>query len=375
MSTENYQSTWIINDPTHTIYNTNFNDVIADIKTDSIGNSYIVFTSQIIPGMDTFGLTSTAGIVFGTTSDPTYIKVMKVDSAGNVIWVTSDPFFNPELATEEISPSDFPRISIDRLGNSYVTYSVSPNNIAVPKQSSIVVFKLDPNGKSIWVAYNGIIMYPNGKTISNSQNISDNALFNNNPDIATDFNGNSYVVYTRASPSVPSVPVVVLLKLNSMGRVVWSTVDPNIQNSSYIPSVPRIDIDCKNNIVITFVRKTMGLPTNVTIATAQFTSEGVFTWLTIISNGQLPSGFNLFTPIQAQSFVATTADGYSYVAYNAIGPTTNNSTVVMVSRLKPNGSIEWTTTNVYQQYSVITKSGNDIANYIVTDFQGNAYVA
>ena len=123
--------------------NPNFNTTVSDSFTDGMhrniiadasGNSYTVYFTQ--------------GRASGQTDTGVDdIVVYKIDTNGNIMWVRQNGTFNS--TSNGLNPS----ISLDGSGNIYVAYQSSgaASGQTFTGVYDIVVFKMDPNGNTLWV--------------------------------------------------------------------------------------------------------------------------------------------------------------------------------------------------------------------------------
>ena len=149
--------------------------------------------------------------------------------------------------------------------------------------------------------------------------------------------------------------------MNPNGIVQWFHDGSNDINSSPFNRIPSIDIDGSNNVYLGYAQSTNNSysPTSGTVS--KLNSDGVFQWSSITTN-------NL---VQANTSVAVTTDGFSYLVYSG---TVSSYVYIMVDKFTPNGTILWETSGNYLQFNIIPNAGNYNPGDITTDEEGNCYV-
>lgn len=215
---------------TWTVNNNSFNTSSAnlsypDLGVDGSSNIYVAYGSS--------------GVASGqTNTGSSDIVVFKLDTSGNTQWVRQQPSFNTD------DNDSNPKIAVDSItGNVHVCYStqgvasggVNPNNY------NTVIFKLDTNGQSVWTVQNQTF---NANTTDNMANI------------ATDGQGNTYLVYITGGiisggVSSGSVADIAVFKLNSNGQTMWTIQQPTF-NSPDGGNNPSIGADPSGNVYVSY---------------------------------------------------------------------------------------------------------------------------
>lgn len=267
---------WVIQQPS---FNTTGSDQTPKIALDSSGFVYVTYSTD--------GQVSGQSLVGGFD-----IAVVKLTNSGSVIWVRQQASF-------DTTGNDlFPSIAVDVQGNSYISYQT--NGVASGQTlngtQNIVVFKLDTNGNTIWVAQQP------------SFNLPDN---NSTPSIALDPSGNPCCVYVTSS-------AVVVFKLDASGNTLWEQSNTSFSVMG-INTSPSIACDAFGNIYVAY--STNGVvssqsSTGLTdIVVCKITSSGQTLWVS------QKSSFNTTSNDVAPS-IAIDSSGYPYIAYQTTGTAT-----------------------------------------------------
>lgn len=184
---------WIRQRPS---FDTTENDFSSSIAVDNNGSCYIAY--------HTYGITSGQ-----QNSGQIDIVIFKMDTNGNVIWITQKPTFNTEF-------SDFaPSIGIDPLGFLYIVYSTFgiTSGQTLTGLPDIVITQLDQEGNTM-----NVVQQP---TI--------NTLFENiYPTIAVDQQSNCYIAYYSVNPGMEEQLATQELIVVKMSNLVCVTGNTNI---------------------------------------------------------------------------------------------------------------------------------------------------
>ena len=203
--------------------NTNNVDQSPSISVDSSANIYVAY--------QTYGRTSG-----GTLKGFYDIVVFKMNTSGTLQWIRQQPIMNSS------SSSEYPSISVDSSGNTYVAYYASGRVSGGTSSGSndIVVFKIDTNGTLLWIKQEPIM------------NTSSIDWY---PSIAVDSVGNVYVTYitlgTVSGGTRFSGYNIVVFQMDTNGSLLWiyQTSNINTNNTDYNPT---ICVDSSGNVYVAY---------------------------------------------------------------------------------------------------------------------------
>ena len=202
---------------------------------DRFGYFYFTYITASVINSSVYD--SSANVNRGSTD----IVVVKMDSSGSVIWLKQTATFNSTVADKS------PSIAVDFDGNVYVGYVIDTNLAAIQGgtatgSTDIVLFKLDPEGNTLWTKQSNEI-----NTISPDTGIS----------LATDYSNNLLIAYFTSVAIVGGTVInpnteTVARKINSdNGSVIWSVQRPAI-NSDGNDYATKIAVDSFNNAYVTY---------------------------------------------------------------------------------------------------------------------------
>jgi hypothetical protein len=203
--------------------NSSSTDIYPSISVDSSANIYVAY--------QTYGRTSG-----GTLKGFYDIVVFKMNTSGTLQWIRQQPIMNSS------STSEYPSISVDSSGNTYVAYHASGRVSGGTSSGSndIVVFKMDTNGTLLWIKQEPIM------------NTSSIDWY---PSIAVDSVGNVYVTYitlgTVSGGTRFSGYNIVVFQMDTNGSLLWiyQTTNINTNNTDYNP---RICVDSSGNVYVAY---------------------------------------------------------------------------------------------------------------------------
>lgn len=308
----NGQSVWCRQQP---ILETTDNDIDPDICVDYNNDIYVIY-SKTDPNTDSIN-----------------IVIFKMDENGNTIWVKQPSDFNTNK--NDCSPS----IVVDPLGHIYVTFWSYDQDVTT---NQVMIFKLDTTGNFLW-----------SKKLK-TNNISGN---NHSQSVAVNKQGECYITHLCDEHD----NVIVILKINSIGDVVW-TQQKTIPDSDSI-GFPTITVNDDNCYLVC---NTSGQEHNIVIL--KLDTDGNTIW-----TKKNPS-FNTST---GDNFVSITVDKSNmlYVVYSTYGTVsgqlkTSSDGDIVVLQLDNMGNV----VNVLQQPTFNTEYDNVYPN-ITVDGNGNCIVA
>ncbi len=378
------------------------------LKSDALGNSYIVYT--------------TAGTVSGgTLRGSTDIVLVKVSSGGVLQWVRQVASINTSAA--EATPS----IAVDRDGNSYITYTTAGtvsggtyllnNDIVVARfntNGNLVWIKanttfstttteaapsiaLDPTGTNVYISYHTFGTTSGGIQVGNGDIVVSKiatatglitwirqlAILNTtgtegNASIAVDSAGNSYVIYqtggTVSGGTYLGNTDVVISKLDTNGIVAW-VKQPFQINTSLTESSPfSIAVDAGNNVYVAYTSTGtvsggtfMGGATPGDVVVSKLNSNGVLQWV---------REQNIFNTTSNEWEANVTVDpfGNAYVVYAAGGTVSGGTNLgpsdITILKLTNTGTIA-----TLLQLPVMNTVWNEGTPSISTDSSGGIYIA
>lgn len=273
---------WTLQEPS---FNTILEESLPAIAVDVNGNAYITYV--------------TSGTVANTNSGNKDIVVMKVSTSGTLLWTTQNALFN---TTEN---DLYPRIVVDQMGNSYITYGTDGViSGGVNSWTAIVVFKIDTNGNVVWTRQQA------------SFNTTDN---NYAPTIAIDNTNNIYVTYQSdgvVSGGTPSGSYdIVVFKMDSDGNLLWIQQQPSF-NTTLLDFAPVIAVDNNSNVIVAYNTNGVvngGVLTGSTdIVLFKLDTNGVFQWI------EQQAAFNTNSSANYPEINAD-ASGNIYVTYSTRG--------------------------------------------------------
>jgi hypothetical protein len=255
------------------------------------------------------------------------ICVVKMNTDGDVIWFRQQPSF--DTTEDDIDPA----ICVDTLGNVYVAYSTGGTASGQQRVTtvSIVVFKLNSNGDTLWV-----------KESSDFETSGNNYA----PNIATDPSNNVYVVYYMDDKTVPTeyYDNVILFKLSPEGQLIWTkkTQTFNTPGGNFNPTIA---VDDSGNCFVAYFCD--GLPASGQSDVGDFDiiifktdTDGNLQWIR-----QNPS-FDTSGRDWSPSIVVDTF-GSCYVAYysngTASGQNNSGSYDIIIFKMDTNGNVIWIT--------------------------------
>ncbi|MBF8965655.1 SBBP repeat-containing protein [Pontibacter sp. FD36] len=206
------------------VWATKIGGIGRDIALDASGNIYVTGNFK---GVGVFGAFTISGS--GTNN----FFLVKLNPAGNVLWVKSTP------ASHGVG------LGVDRAGYIYVTGSFADTRIFFEntdfssQSTDIFLVKYDPDGKEIWVRKIGGQDYDIAS------------------DITVDEEGNSYLTgrfqgvaqfetVSISSPFGPQEDAIFIAKYNAAGKLEWVKQTGGVRTQSY-----KIDLDPRGNILLT----------------------------------------------------------------------------------------------------------------------------
>jgi hypothetical protein len=188
------------------------NDVAQNIAADDYGNIYI--TGQFNSASITFDSLN----VITNASSPMDCFVLKLDSAGNVVWAKSAGGINEDYGIS---------LTVDRWGNPYITGYFESDSISF---DSITLNHLVNQNKGFVVKYDSSGIAKWAKSVS----ISTNSLLGNKITAAVDTNGNLYMTGAFNAPTISFDSIVLtnsttnymndiyIVKFDSAGNSLWA---------------------------------------------------------------------------------------------------------------------------------------------------------
>lgn len=259
----------------------NFDNLPVSQTIDNAGNLYILANNLSIP--------------------LNFYKLIKLNSAGQLLW-------NKNFTKLQCGNNGVPVrcLEVDNLGNIYFTASTYSNN------SDIAVYKVGPNGDSLWCSYlNG----PGNKwDNATSLAVSDSG---NVYACGTVWNGTSYDYAT--------------LKFDNSGNQKWVRYyDDNFHGTDYAYSV---DVDNNGNVYVT--GESYFAATSTRFATLKYNSQGVQQWVQFYTSDSLSDKGQIVKVLnQNEIYVA----GTSYGGHYSTGGTGNDFCVV---KYNASGQQQW----------------------------------
>lgn len=266
------------------------------------------------------------GVSTGTGYD--YLTI-KYNSLGDTLWTAR--YNGPDTT---IGSYDEPwAIVVDHQGNVYVTgESYSPTT-----GFDWATVKYDSSGRMEWVKrYDGIL----GSTDENSY------------DLTLDHSGN--IIVTGYSPGNMTSADFLTIKYDQSGDTLW-TARYNGTGNAY-DYATKVRVDSADNIYIT--GRSDGLNTQEDFATVKYDSNGNQLWVRRYDgSGQDDEPKDIVIDRNSDIYIT----GYS------IGATTGRDFLTI--KYNSNGDSLWT-----QRFNGSLGNGNDEANSIIVDGEGNSYV-
>jgi len=328
-------------------FNTSQSDTVPSLDVDANGDVYVAYISGGIVSGGTFS---------GGSYDIVVFKMLG-SQQDFIEWTRQSPTFNTSGDDTDHS------MIVDPIGNVYVAYStdgVASGGTFSDGIYDIVVFKLGPNGDTLWTRQN--------KTF-NTYGL-DGA-----PSIGVDFSGNTYIAYNTSgtisgeSNSGGSIDIVVF-KLDTDGNLIW-TRQNSIFNTIASDEIPSLIADPFGNSYIAY--RTQGVVSggvnngSYDIVVYKLDSNGNTLW-TRQNSIFNTAGVNTFPSISVD------VNGDVYVTYytdNVVsgGTFSGGSYDIVVFKLDTNGNTLWTCQN-----STFNTSGSDVRPSITADYTGNIYV-
>ena len=318
------------------------NDMI--VAADNQGNSYVVYTADA---------TISGGVIAGYTD----VVVSKLDSAGNIVWIKQQAVMNSSM--NDFSPS----IVADSNGNVYVAYQTFGTVSGGQSQGAwdIVVFKLNTSGTLEWIKQTPIV---------------NTSGYDASPKIAMDGSANLYVAYmtdgTVSGGTLAGEMDIAVFKMSSNGDIQWTLQDISINTELY-DNDPRIAVDGSGNSYIFYY--TSGTVSGGVNNTVETNSAAV---AKINTNGQLQwvKQYPDMLPDAGLEANAITADsnGNVYVAYNTYGTVSGGVSVgesdIILCKFDTNGSLLWV-----KQDDILNSPATEWAPSLATDIYGNVYLS
>ena len=266
-------------------FDTSLDDIEPDLAVDANGNVYVTYC--------------TGGIASGQVKDGlTDIVVFKLDTNGNTLWVIQEKEFNT------LGGDYSPTIALDDDGGVYVSFWAEDPNSPTTYYEYIVLFKLDTNGNIIWVSktptanYNtpGGNYYPsigtdaddnvyvsfwadgspasgqtnvgqydivvfktnmNGQLLWIRENASfDTTAINYNPELFVTPTGTLYIAYytlggTASGQTFTGSVDIIVFKMDTNGNVLWIRQNSTF-NTTLSEIYPSIFVDVNDMIYVTY---------------------------------------------------------------------------------------------------------------------------
>ena len=325
------------------------------------GNISYVFGGSATPTLS--NLDPSVGYTFTATA--TNLKgTSDMSSASTAFTPSSDLLYMDwvkQQALMNTSGSDYyPKIAIDLSGNSYVTYYTTRTVSGGTNKGSndIVVTKLDTSGTVQWIKQQAAMNATSG---------------DNNPAIAVDVSGNSYITHfssgTVSGGTNKGSNDIVVTKLDTNGNLVWIQQQLNM-NTTGADLYPTIILDSNGNIYVTY--HTAG-----TVSGGTFLGSNDIVVFKMNNNGNLlwiKQHFSMnSTGTEANAAIGVDGAGNVYLTYYTAGTvsggTNKGSNDIAVTKLDTNGNLVW----IKQQLAMNT-SGSDVTPFIAVDSAGNSYV-
>ena len=337
------------------------NDEGNSIATDTDGNVYVT------------GRFQSPSITFGTTTLTNVgafdFFIVKYDANGNVLWAKGAGGTNDDVGQS---------IATDTNGNVFVTgYFYSPSitfgTMTLSNSSiadDIFVVKYDANGNVLWAKSEGGTGYENGRSI------------------ATDVSGNVFVAGNFSSPSVsfgtttltntnPPAGEIFIVKYDANGNPLWAKIGGE---SPLTELVNNITTDANGNAYITGYFYDSSIWFGSINLTKTSTNEADFFVVKYDANGnevwakiEGGSGDDVGNSITADANGNIFVTGYFKSPSITFGTTTvmnvgtsTSSLNLFVVKYDSFGNILWA--------KGVGGNEAEIANSIITDANGNAYV-
>ncbi len=305
----------------------------------------------------------TSGTVSGGT-DVNFendLVAAKMDTDGNLIWLKQDGSISAPTGYNGGYNGAIPRISLDASGNMYATYPTTGTVSGGSNQgyTNVVVFKVTSSGETSWIKEQVNISTING---------------GNNMKVATDNQGNSYVVYVTAATLSGGVVAgyndVVVSKLNSAGTIVWVKQQPALNTNMY-DNEPSIVADSSGNVYVSY--NTIGTVSGGQqqggwdIVVFKLDTSGNLQW--IKQTPAMNTAGGDFT-----SSIAIDGSASLYISYMSDGAISGGSTVgdfdIVLFKMSSSGDVQW-----IKQDSSMNTSMYDDAPRLAVDSSGNSYIS
>ncbi len=327
------------------LFNTTGNDTSPSLAVDSLGNSYVAYTT-------------TGTVSGGTNIGGNDIVVLKMATDGQLLWIKQTGFSS---AGDDITPS----LAVDSAGNCYVCYRTGGTvsggtNVGISSFDDIVIFKLDSNGQLLWIKQSDAFNSINSEA---------------SPSLAVDLLGNCYMAYHTngaVSGGVFKGGIdIVVSKMDTNGNVIWLQ-QQSVMNSTLTDADPSIALDSSANIYVTY--ETTGTVSSGTLTAAydivvfKMDPNGTLQWIkqeatqNTTGSDRIPS-------------IAVDSSGNSFVSYYTGGTVSGGTFLgalrdIVVFKMDTNGTLLW-----IKQQSVMASTMDEQDQDIAVDSAGNCYVS
>jgi len=317
-----------------------------DVATDSSGNSYV---TGLFMGTVTFGSTTI------TSNGDRDVFIAKLDTNGNHLWAKQ-----AGGATYDNGIG----IATDSCGNSYVTgfftstATFGATTLTSSGGSDIFIAKLDTDGNWLWVKQAG----------------SANADIGHG--IATDSSGNSYVTgWFESTATFGSTTItsngdtdIFIAKLDNDGNWLWTKQAGGTNNDD----VRRIATDSNgNSYVIGNFRSTVTFGTTTLTSSgyqdifiAKLDINGNWLWVRKAGGASTDYGMGIATDISGNSYLTGYFSGTAFFGTTTI--TSIGGSDIFITKLDTDGNWLWT--------KQAGGEGNNSGRSIAIDSSGNSYV-
>jgi hypothetical protein len=302
--------------------------------------------------------------------------VMKLDSSGNLIWIT-------QLGATTISgggsnmADHCTSVTVDQLGNVYCAgYTAGSLGESTGALNDAFVMKLDSSGNLVWLKQLGSVTIAVVAPSGNDKCLS----------VATDHFGNVYCGGTTESNlgdtnAGSGTSDAFVMKLDSSGNLVWLTQLG--QNASIQPLTDytgndecrSISLDSSGNIYCAGMMNG-GLGTGANAFVMKLDSSGVPSW--IKEFGVDNSKNDYCNSVSSDSAGNTVCAGFTdgaIVSGESNGSTLPSINDAILIKLDSSGNDVW-----MKQFNTSTQlvsdvAGNDFFNSVTLDIAGNIYIA
>ena len=334
-----YGLSWIKNIPA---LNTTGSESSPSISRDSNGNIYIAYI--------------TTGTVSGGTAlnSSGNIVISKLTNAGSVLWVKEWAILNNTNNTY------IPSIAVDTFSNVYVSYMVSSSisGQVFKGGREIVLTKLDTDGNVLWAI----------------QNILSTTGDDFNPSIAVDSLGNVCIAYQSFGIMSGGINRglydIVVTKVNANGTLQWIKQHASV-NTTANDNNPSIAIDTNGNSYVAY--QTVG-----SVSGGSHRGFGDLSVFKLDTNGQIQwlnqySAINTSNTAEQSPSVVADSAGNIFLVYTTgssiSGGATRGLIDIVLAKINTNGQIQWT-----RQLSAMNTTASDIDPKIALDPAGDVFV-